>query len=85
MRSLLIKNPAHRLDVEQAFHHPWIQSQNLSAPPSEQEKDVLAQIECFKVNILVIQFKNKLEAVVYTFVVSQLMTTQEKDIFIQIF
>jgi hypothetical protein len=41
-------------------------------------KDVVQSIETFK-------FKNKLEAVVYTFIVSQLLTTDERANFIEIF
>jgi hypothetical protein len=75
---MLTKNPEARISAQQAYEHPWIQAVKDDELVPDNEKDVIQSIESFK-------FKNKLEAVVYTFIVSQLLTTEEKTDFIEIF
>ena len=75
---MLIKNPNERIDVYKAFNHPWLQKASENLNLVDEEKEIIQRIGNFK-------FKNKLEAVVYTFIVSQLLSTEEKSLFIQIF
>lgn len=75
LRRMLIKNPDERISAKQAYQHPWIKAIKDDDTIPDNEKDVIESIQKFK-------FKNKLEAVVYTFIVSQLLTTEEKVDFI---
>ena len=78
LRHMLNKNPSERISAKEAYEHPWLKDVRIEAAEQQGQQGVIQSIETFK-------FRNKLEAVVYTFIVSQLLNTEEKADFIEVF
>lgn len=78
---MLVKKPEDRITAEEALNHPWLQnsgSETMTKTQREVEMEVISNLQSF-------HFKNKLKAVVYTYIASQLYSNRDKDNLMKVF
>ena len=78
---MLNKNPGQRLSAEEALNNEWLLLAETSAT-TEQMQSVEAEVVS---NLKSFHFKNKLKAVVYTYIASQLYSNRDKDNLLRVF
>lgn len=79
---MLTKNPEERITAEEALNNPWLLNTTTELTSSKSRKDI--EIEVIN-NLQTFHFKNKLKAVVYTYIASQLYSNKDKDNLMKVF
>lgn len=78
---MLAKNPEERISAEEALSHPWLTT-GAGTPLTKSNMQVEMQVIN---NLQSFHFKNKLKAVVYTYIASQLYSNRDKDNLMKVF
>jgi calcium-dependent protein kinase len=78
---MLAKNPEERITAEEALNSEWLTTVGETASKGkmqEVEEEVVRNLQGF-------HFQNKLKAVVYTYIASQLYSTRDKEALLKVF
>lgn len=78
---MLAKKPEDRITAELALSNPWLQS-TADKPSTKSKKEIESEVIN---NLQTFHFKNKLKAVVYTYIASQLYSNKDKDNLMKVF
>ena len=83
---MLSKNPDERITAEQALNSEWLQTAVTKKSTMTASKQKMQQVQKEVINNLKsFHFQNKLKAVVYTYIASQLYSNRDKDHLLSVF